>query len=530
MARLIQTSFNRPAFTICMSLVLMSTAAALSGPTITHDLYHDTSAPVREYANSQATIEAPGAVRLPERPHPLRRPLPGPISQGPDADEQSSGLSPVAATLGFNFDGIPNSANGTLVAVPPDENLSVGDTQVVEVINTAYEVYDKATGKPFFPPQQISTIFTGMGGLCGQGVTFFFTDPIVVYDKIAARWIISIVAGDTTFSTGNECIAVSATSDATGRYHRYAFGFGKNVFNDYPKIGVWPDAYYASYNVFTPVSVAGTACAYDRVAMMKGSHATVVCFADFNEFSFLPADLDGANLPPSGEPEFFVDLATTGSLHLFRFHVDFTTPTNSTFTGPIPISVHPFTPACANGSCIPQAGTTQSLDALGDRLMFRLAYRNMITHESLVVNHSVKTSSAAAGVRWYEIHAPDVRPFVFQSGTITSGDKSLWMGSIAMDKAGDIAVGFSESSASTHPAIAYAGRVPSDALNTMEAPALIFQGKGSQLRVDRWGDYSGLSIDPSDDCTFWYVNEYLPSNGRLNFHTRIASFKFPTCQ
>jgi hypothetical protein len=154
----------------------------------------------------------------------------------------------------------------------------------------------------------------------------------------------------------------------------------------------------------------------------------------------------------------------------------------------------------------------------------------MITHESLLVNHSVKTSSAAAGVRWYEIHDPDGRPFVFQSGTLTSGDKSLWMGSIGMDKAGDIAVGFSESSASTHPAIFYAGRVPSDALNTMEAPALIFQGKGSQLRVDRWGDYSGLSIDPSDDCTFWYVNEYLPSNGRLNFHTRIASFKFPTCQ
>jgi hypothetical protein len=222
-------------------------------------------------------------------------------------------------------------------------------------------------------------------------------------------------------------------------------------------------------------------------------------------------------------------LATTGSLHLFRFHVDFTTPGNSTFTGPTPITVPPFTPACGGGICIPQEGTKQQLDSLGDRLMFRLAYRNMLSHESLVVNHSVKTSAAPAGVRWYEIRDPEGRPFVFQQGTLTNGGQSLWMGSIAMDKVGDIAVGFSKSGSSTHPAIAYAGRVPSDPLNMMESPALIFQGKGSQIGVDRWGDYSGLSIDPSDDCTFWYVNQYMPSNGGFNFHTRVASFKFPTC-
>jgi hypothetical protein len=154
----------------------------------------------------------------------------------------------------------------------------------------------------------------------------------------------------------------------------------------------------------------------------------------------------------------------------------------------------------------------------------------MLTHESLLVNHSVTTSAAPAGVRWYEIRDPDGTPSIFQEGTVKDGDLSLWMGSIAMDEAGDIAVGFSESSKTTNPAIAFTGRVPSDPLNTMESPALIWQGLGSERGVDRWGDYSSLSIDPSDDCTFWYVNQYMPSNGAFNFHTRIASFKFPNCR
>jgi len=449
---------------------------------------------------------------------------------GPDAAEQPFALPPVSAAIGFNFDGIPNSANApTLIAVPSDSNLSVGDTQVVETINTAYEVYDKATAMPFFPPQQISTLFTGMPGLCGQGVTFFFTDPIVLYDKIAGRWIISIVAGNNSFSTGNECIAVSASSDATGRYHRYAFRFGANNFNDYPKLAVWPDAYYASYNLFTPNTASALACAYDRFAMMAGRTTTVICFNTPTEFAFLPSDVDGSNLPPSGEPNFFVDLATTSSLHLFRFHVDFTKPSKSTFIGPVTIPVRNFAPACGGRTCIPQRGTNQKLDSLGDRLMFRLAYRNFLTHESLVVNHSVQTSAAASGVRWYEIRHPNGRPSVFQQGTVKNGALSLWMGSVAMDKDGDIAAGFSESSKATHPAIAFTGRVPSDPLGTMESPKLIWRGKGSQVQVNRWGDYTSLAIDPADDCTFWYVDQYMPSNGTSNFHTRIASFKFDRC-
>ena len=507
-------------------------AQSQTGPEVVYEIYHDTSLPVREYPS-----ELPGAARG-LRVHPLpRRILPGAGLAQADAVEQVFALSTVSATISHNFDGIADSANGSLASVPPDENLAVGATQVVEVINAAYQVFNKSTGASVQAPKQISSIFTGVSGLCGQGPTSpNYTDPIVLYDKKAGRWFIAIVATNNQFSTGNECIAISSTSDATGTYHRYVFSFGTNVFNDYDKFGVWPDAYYGAYNLFTPSKFLGAkACAYQRSAMLAGTTAKAICFTNANEFSFLPSDLDGATAPAIGEPNFFVDLFSTSALHFFKFHVDFTTPTNSKFTGPIVIAVTSFTQACAvSGTCIPQPGTSDQLDSLGDRLMFRLAYRNFGTHESLVVNHAAKTSVAASGVRWYEIRNPKATPVVFQHGTLTSGGTSLWMGSIAMDKVGDMALGFSESSSTIHPTVAFAGRTPSDPLGTMEGIATIFAGKGSQTGGtvnggNRWGDYSGMAIDPSNDCTFWYVNEYIPSNGNFNFHTRIASFKFPTC-
>ncbi len=501
-------------------------------PEVVYEIYHDTSLPVRQYPSGLPVA----ATALRVRPLP-RRILPGARLAQADAVEQVFALPAVSATISHNFDGIPDSANGSLRGVPPDQNLAVGATQVVEVINTAYQVFNKSTGTSVQAPKQISSIFTGVSGLCGQGSTSpNYTDPIVLYDKKAGRWFIVIVAANSSFSTGNECIAVSSTSDATGTYHRYAFSFGTNIFNDYDKFGVWPDAYYGAFNLFSPSTFLGAkACAFQRSAMLAGTAAKALCFTKTNEFSLLPSDLDGATAPPLGEPNFFVDLFSTNALHLFKFHVDFTTPSNSKFTGPVAIAVTSFTEACAaTGTCIPQTGTTDQLDSLGDRLMFRLAYRNFGSHESLVVNHAAKTSVAASGVRWYEIHSPNATPVVFQHGTLTSGGTSLWMGSIAMDKVGDMALGFSESSSTIHPAVAFTGRTPSDPLGTMEGINIIFAGSGSQTGGtvnggNRWGDYSGMAIDPSNDCTFWYVNEYIPSNGNFNFHTRIASFKFPNC-
>jgi len=521
-----------------MTLVLVGLGLAASqtqhqiGPEVVYPIFFDTSLPVRQYPSALPAV----GPRLRVRPLP-RRILPAMAIPQLDVAEQLVAFPAVSATISHNFDGLADSANGALAGVPPDENLAVGSTQVVEVINTSYRVFSKSTGASLQSARQISSIFTGVSGLCGQGTSSpNFTDPIVLYDKAAGRWFIAIVAANSTFSTGNECIAVSSTSDATGTYHRYAFAFGTNVYNDYDKFGVWPDVYYNAFNLFDPTSFLGArAYTYQRSAMLAGNSAKAICFTNTKEFSFLPSDLDGATAPPSGEPSFFLDLFSTTALHLFKFHVDFATPSNSKFTGPTAIAVSSFTQACAaTGTCIPQKGTTTQLDSLGDRLMFRLAYRNLGANESLVVNHAVKTSVAAAGIRWYEIRNPNGKPLVFQQSTLTSGGTSLWMGSIGMDKVGDLALGFSESSSSIHPKIAFTGRKPSDPLNTMEGISTIFSGNGSQTGTtatggNRWGDYSGLAIDPASDCIFWYVNEYIPSNGNFNFHTRIASFKFPNC-
>ena len=529
-------SFPVAAFVIT-DLLLLATLPMLaqqpaSRPEVYRDIYHDTSAPAYTYADATPATSLPRIIR----PLPQRQ-VPGTQPTGDDRAMQVFSLLNVAATIGKNFDGLSDSANSAgFLFVPSDSNIAVGATQVVETINIAYRVINKSTGATVLS-KQISSLFTGVSGLCGQGATSpNFSDPVVVYDKSAARWVISILAFTSDFSTGNECIAVSSTSDATGSYHRYAFKFGTNLFNDYPKLGVWLDAYYASYNMFTPTSYAGAkACAYKRSAMLAGSSATSVCFTKTTEFAFLPSDLDGATLPPAGEPNFFVDLFSTTTLHLFKFHVDFVTPSNSRFTGPTTITVPAFTPACSpTFTCIPQGGTTQRLDSLGDRLMFRMPYRNFGTHESLVIAHSVKTSTAASGIRWYEIRTPNNTPSMFQRGTFGAGSTSLWMGSIAMDKVGDIAVGFSKSSSTTHPGLGYTGRIPSDPLGTLETAATIFTGGGSQTGgtangANRWGDYSSLVLDPTNDCTFWYVNQYIPTNGSFNFHTRLASFKFPGC-
>jgi hypothetical protein len=264
---------------------------------------------------------------------------------------------------------------------------------------------------------------------------------------------------------------------------------------------------------------------------LRGNPATQVCFQLGNTFGgLLPSDLDGATAPPLGSPNPFVAFGNdSASLDIWKFHVDFATPANSTFVH-TNIAAPAFSAACSGGgTCIPQSGTTQQLDSLADRLMHRLAYRNFGDHESLVVNHSV-TAGSSVGIRWYEIRSPNGTPTVFQSGTYAPDASYRWMGSIAMDKVGNIAVGYSVSSSSMHPAIRYTGRVPTDALGSLQAENTIINGAGSQNGgLNRWGDYSAMTIDPTDDCTFFYTSEYLKANGSFNWSTQIASFKFPSC-
>ena len=456
------------------------------------------------------------------------------ISNEPDAVTQTMLLPEVSTTSGLSFDGINDAQGGGFV--PPDTNASVGDTQVVETVNVAYAVYSKTTGTRVFGPVNIQTLYTPLGGQCATGN---LSDPTVIYDKAAARWVITMIAFNNSFSQNDACIAVSTSSDATGTYNQYALSYGSTL-ADYPKMAAWPDAYYLTTDSFPNGGFfkGAESCALDRTNMLIGNPATAICFQrGTSDFALLPADLDGATAPPAGSPNYEMELGTSTKLNLFKFHVDFSIPTNSTFTGPTQITVPSYTDACATtGDCVVQPSPGEKLDALGDRLMFRLAYRNFGTFEALVANHSIKPSGsggAVSGLRWYEVRSPGGTPVLFQKGTVGGGTSSVakWMGSIAEDKNGDMALGYSKSNSSTKPSIEYVGRVPTDALGTMESAKLVITGAGVQTNSQhRWGDYSSMAIDPSDDCTFWYAQEYYKSTGSFNFSTHMNSFKFTSCQ
>ena len=291
------------------------------------------------------------------------------------------------------------------------------------------------------------------------------------------------------FAPDFECVAVSTTSDATGAYNRYAFSF--NNFPDYPKMGVWPDGYYFTFNNF---NIAGTtyiganACAADRSKMLSGAAATLVCFQqNSTHFGELPSDLDGPTPPPAGTPNFVVELDPTGAdnLAMFKFHVDFAVPANSTFTGPTLIPVAAFTPLCngfVRGRCVPQPGSgTDLLESLGNRVMYRLVYRNFGDHTTLLASHSIIAGSSG-GIRWYEMRNPETGPTMFQSGTFAPDNQWRWMPAIAMDKNQNIAIGYSLSgtAAGQFPSLVYTGRTPSDPLGTMESEVVMKAGLASQ--------------------------------------------------
>lgn len=500
-------------------VALFGTLGALNGlaqetqvyPDVLRELKHDTSAPMKEI-HPAAEAGPSHVIKLMRVPHQLKQGQADPVVQN------SAGPT-VSADGAVNANGVSSGGSA-----PPDANGAVGATQYVQWVNLSYAVFDKATGNVIQAPRPGNSIWTGFGGPCE---TYNYGDPVALYDRQAGRWV---MAQPVYVAPYTYCIAVSTTSDATGSYNRYAFAMPN--FNDYPKLGVWPDAYYGSFNLFQGNNFQGAyACAFDRNAMLNGLAATAQCFNNPSQASLLPSDLDGSTPPPAGSPDYFLDLdpGTLNALNLFKFHVDFVSPANTTFTGPISIPVAAYNEACAGGACVPQLGTTTQLDSLGDRLMYRLAYRNFGDHEALVVNHSVQPTAGPVGVRWYEIRSPGNNPTVYQQGTYAPDATYRWMGSMAMDKSGDVAVGYSASSSSIYPGIRYAGRVPTDPLGTLEAEATILQGAGAQINLIRWGDYTSMTVDPLDDCTFWYTNEYLPSSGTYNWQTQIASFKFPSC-
>jgi hypothetical protein len=302
---------------------------------------------------------------------------------------------------------------------------------------------------------------------------------------------------------------------------------------------VWNDAYYITYNMFkNGRSFSGNrVCALERDKMLIGASARQICANTTAGASLEPADLEGSILPPAGSPNFLLSITST-ALQFWRFSVNWTAGTG-TLTGPTNIAgVAAFSRTCGGGACIPQPGTSQVLDSLADRLMYRLSYRNLVTREALVINHSV-ANGGGSGIRWYELQnvagqtMASAIPTIRQQGTFAPLPTTdfRWMGSAAIDKTGGIAVGYNISNSTTiKPSIRYAYRGPLDTLGTMGNETSIIVGPGVQTpTLARWGDYSTISVDPVDGCQMVFTGEYIPGNGNFNWTTYIHSFKLSTC-
>lgn len=423
--------------------------------------------------------------------------------------------------LDLAFDATGNPA-GCGTCTPPDPVGDVGPHHYVHMVNaTKVAIYDKL-GNLAVGPFNLGTLWSSAPCTGNAG------DGVVLYDPIADRWLLSQFA-----SPNHMCVAISQTADPTGAYFTYTFNVGS--FPDYFKFGVWPDGYYMSANEATY-----TAYAFDRAQMLLGAAATFQKFTGGTNF-YLPSDLDGPALPPAGAPNpfyTFKDNSFHGGndrLEVREFHVDWVTPANSTFSlvATLPIAAFTYTP-CGffNFNCIRQSATAQRFDALGEWPLFRFPYRNFTTHQSLAGTFVVGggLGEVGAAIRWFELRKSGAGWTLYQEGTHDPGDgHDRTNASIAIDRRGDIALGFTVSSSGLHPGIRYATRLAGDPLGTLQAEAGMVAGGGSQTGSNRWGDYAAMSVDPADDCTFWYTNEYYSADSANQWRTRVGAFVVPEC-
>jgi len=457
-----------------------------------------------------------------------------------------------------------------------DPNGAVGTKQYMEWTNVAFQAYDKVTFAPVWSTPQGGSSPWRNNGIHGCNIA---GDGVILFDRLASRWVIAAHNSPGTDGPYYYCVAVSNTDDlASSTLAWYAYQFpvdpvlGRNsqghlYFPDWPKLGTWSDAYYVSLDAMDinqSYRIIGSVfCALDRTNMLAGAIPNPMqCFTDpsplptnggpFLEHSPIPADIEGTTAPPAGRHEFFVSIqnpprdghsTTSTTINLWDFHVDWVNPALSTFTNS-PLTVPTYTPGCytatrlTNTVCVPEPtlrpnGTHYLIDSVGDRLMPRLAYRNFGSYESFLVSHAVRVGtgvSAQTGIRWYELRGSGT-PRIFQSATV-SPDKALFrfMPSIAQDHLGNAAVGYSTSGAQAHPGL----RASSWSLKTKSKPVevILQNGGGDEENATNWGDYSSMTVDPVDDCTFWYVNQYFQEDETgtsKTWDTRIAKFANPSC-
>ena len=490
----------------------------------------------------------------------------------------SSASATVTIIAGNSFQGMSAQGAGNPSETDVDPNGAVGTKQFMEYVNTQYQAYDKTTFAPVWEqPQPFATPWTSSSKpipeCSGNNITL---DAVINFDRLASRWILAAKAADTS---GNYyfCIAISSGDDlSSANWYPYYFPLAalnlpSNYLPDWPKLGTWPDAYYATLDLFdtsanVEADVGVLACAFDRADMLQGmTMKTPQCFQGPSSLlsngiylghSLIPADVDGTTPPAAGRDEFMVSIenptnngtaTTSDSLNLLDFHVDWTTPANSTFTqSSLPVAT--YAPGCylfqagfpGVTNCVPEPAASnnpQYIDSVGDRLMPRFAYRNFGSYESFLVSQTISTALNSqtpwqTGIRWYELRDNGSgTPAVNQYGLV-SPDNSLYrfLPSIAQDGAGNAAVGYSVSNASTDPAIDFSYWSLTTA-NATPSEVGVLSGSGEEVSgrngFGEWGTYSSMTVDPVDDCTFWYVNEYWPNNS--GWATRIAFFPLPGC-
>jgi hypothetical protein len=529
-------------------------ALASLHPTVSQAKAFDVSAPLRDLAR-----RPPAPVTRRDAPAD-RGPLPTDHGYTGDGALQTTTGAPTPGVRGtatipspsLTFEGLSNQDNANLFGFqvsPPDPVGDVGPNDYVEMVNLTFAVYSK-TGTRRLGPVSIGALWDGFAV---PDCTDLSGDPIVLYDQLNDRWILTqLTARGPIFY---DCVAVSQTGDPTGAYFRYAFSAGEN-FPDYPKYGVWSNAYFLATREFAPDnSFAGDGLyALESDKLREGDpSARMVKFLlapgaapYLPGDGLLPADIDGTRRPPAKSPELFVGSMDDGAfygapfdaLNVFQFSIEWKATPVASFTLAAQLPVAPFDSIfpCSPGSrnCIPQPGTTNKVDILSyrQRPTWRLAYRNFGTYEALVTNQSVEALPGVAGVRWYEIRRVGSQLSLFQQGTYAPDDGvNRWMGSLAMDKLGDMALGFSVSNATdVFPGIRYTGRLKGDPLGQITlGEAVLIDGSGSQTVSARWGDYTSMNLDPSNDCTFWYVNEYYQVSSARGWQTRIGNFTLPGC-
>jgi len=513
---------------LVVSIMLVSVSLALAQSASVKVVYPvkvGESKPLRELVKNikPGTLhkQSAGDREIPNRPSDIQIP-PGDGTIDP-VWQRRGGENATAPSLvieGVSSD--DNAAAFGFRVMPPDVNGDVGLNHVFETVNLLYRIWNKS-GTPLIPPTPNDAFWAGFGGNCefnNDG------DPVVFYDHLNDRWVMS----QFVFSV-SQCIACSKTGAPDGAYWLFEFS---TPGNDYPKMSVMPGGtYYGTIRNFSG-AFKMDAHAWNGAKIRVGDPTAEMIVRTMTGVTgidgVMPADLDGP--AGSGSPGIFVGHDDANDrLYKYEMVPNFPSPGSTTFTGPVFISVPAYSSAFAGGffgTSIPQPGTTQKLDVLAPFVKFATHYRDFGTHQTLIVDHSVDIQDFVdhAGVRWYELRKVGAGAYtLFQSGSYAPDANHRWMANAAMNGAGSIALGYSLSSGTVSPSVRYTGRLATDPPGTMTlAEGVIAAGGGSQLGGSRWGDYSRMTVDPSDDNTFWYFGEYVQATGSFEWNTKIGSF------